>query len=67
MPADILLLVEITSPGNFRQDRIVKHGDYATAGIPFYLRVDLEKGHESSGRRSSTASIARRRARWTGC
>jgi Uma2 family endonuclease len=44
--ADVLLLVEITSPGNFRQDRIVKHGDYATAGIPFYLRVDLEKGYE---------------------
>jgi Uma2 family endonuclease len=44
--ADTLLLVEITSPGNFRQDRIVKHGDYADAGVPFYLRVDLEKGHE---------------------
>jgi Uma2 family endonuclease len=45
--ADTLLLVEITSPGNFRQDRIVKHGDYAAAGVPFYLRVDLEKGHEA--------------------
>ena len=44
--SDILLLVEITSPGNFRQDRIVKHGDYAAAGVPFYLRIDLEKGHE---------------------
>jgi Uma2 family endonuclease len=33
--ADMLLLVEITSPGNFRQDRIAKHGDYAAAGIPF--------------------------------
>lgn len=44
--ADTLLLVEITSPGNFRQDRIVKHGDYAAAGVLFYLRVDLEKGHD---------------------
>lgn len=44
---DTVLLVEITSPGNFRQDRIVKHGDYAAAGVPFYLRVDLEKGHEA--------------------
>jgi Uma2 family endonuclease len=42
--ADVLLLVEITSPGNFRQDMIVKHGDYAEAGVPFYLRVDLHKG-----------------------
>jgi Uma2 family endonuclease len=42
---DVLVLVEITSPGNFRQDRIIKHGDYAAAGVPFHLRVDLEKGH----------------------
>ena len=41
---DMLLLAEITSPGNFRQDRIAKHGDYAAAGVPFYLRVDLENG-----------------------
>jgi Uma2 family endonuclease len=42
--ADVLLLVEITSPGNFRQDMIVKHGDYAEAGVQFYLRIDLHKG-----------------------
>lgn len=41
---DMLLLTEITSPGNFRQDRITKHGDYAAAGVPCYLRVDLEDG-----------------------
>ena len=45
--ADMLLLVEVTSPGNFRQDRIAKHGDYAAAGIPFYLRIDLENGPEA--------------------
>jgi len=43
----MLLLVEITSPGNFRQDRIVKHGDYAAGGIPFYLRIDLENGADA--------------------
>ncbi|MGQ0573668.1 MAG: Uma2 family endonuclease [Pseudonocardia sp.] len=43
----VLLLVEVTSPGNFRQDMIVKHGDYAEAGVPFYLRVDLHKGVEA--------------------
>ena len=41
---DVLLLLEITSAGNFRQDMIVKHGDYAEAGVPFYLRIDLHKG-----------------------
>jgi Uma2 family endonuclease len=41
---DVLVLVEITSPGNFRQDRIVKHTDYAEAGVPFYLRIDLHLG-----------------------
>jgi Putative restriction endonuclease len=41
---DVLLLAEVTSPGNFRQDRIVRHGDYAEAGVPFYLRVDLHDG-----------------------
>jgi Uma2 family endonuclease len=45
LPADdVLLLAEITSPGNFRQDMIVKHDDYAEAGVPFYLRVDLHDG-----------------------
>lgn len=44
---EMLLLAEITSPGNFRQDRIAKHGDYAAASIPFYLRVDLENGPDA--------------------
>ena len=43
---DVLLVGEVTSPGNFRYDRIVKHRDYAAAGIRFYLRVDLENGPE---------------------
>ena len=40
--AEVLLVGEVTSPGNFRYDRTVKHRDYATAGLRFYLRVDLE-------------------------
>ena len=44
---DVLLLGEVTSPGNFRYDRIVKHRDYAAGGIPFSLRVDLESGKEA--------------------
>ncbi len=45
--ADVLVLVEITSPGNFRQDMIVKHGDYAEAGVPYYLRVDQHRGPDA--------------------
>lgn len=45
--ADVLLLGEVTSPGNFRYDRVVKHRDYAAAGIRFYLRIDLENGKEA--------------------
>ncbi|MGI5127501.1 Uma2 family endonuclease [Pseudonocardia sp. CA-107938] len=44
--ADVLVVAEITSRSNFRQDRIIKHGQYAQAGIPFYLRVDLHLGVE---------------------
>lgn len=45
--ADILLLVEVTSPSNFRQDRVAKHGEYAEAGIPFSIRIDLHLGHDA--------------------
>ena len=44
---DVLLVGEVTSPGNFRYDRVVKHGDYGAAGIPLYLRVDLENGRDA--------------------
>ncbi len=47
LAADVLLVAEITSRSNFRQDRIVKHGQYALAGIPYYVRVDLHLGVEN--------------------
>jgi hypothetical protein len=42
--ADVLLVGEVSSPSNFRQDRITKHGEYSEAGIPFYVRIDLHLG-----------------------
>lgn len=39
--ADVVLIVEITSPGNALADRAVKPQLYAQAGIPHYLRVEL--------------------------
>lgn len=43
-PADVVLVVEITSPGNAIVHRAPKPQLYAQAGIPHYLRVD-EGGH----------------------
>lgn len=41
-PRDVLLAVEIISPGSRRTDRITKRSEYAEAGIPIYWVVDLE-------------------------
>jgi Uma2 family endonuclease len=40
--ADIVLVVEIVSPGSRRVDRIMKLADYADAGIPNYWIVDID-------------------------
>ncbi|HVE95540.1 MAG TPA: Uma2 family endonuclease [Pseudonocardiaceae bacterium] len=40
-PADVVLVVEITSPGNAVVDRAVKPELYAQAGIPHYLLIEL--------------------------
>ncbi|MFC0006132.1 Uma2 family endonuclease [Micromonospora siamensis] len=39
--ADAVLLAEIVSPGNRRKDVIDRPREYAAAGVPFFLRVDL--------------------------
>jgi Uma2 family endonuclease len=38
---EVLLVVEIVSPGSKRSDYVTKHDEYADAGIPFYWIVDL--------------------------
>lgn len=42
----LVLVVEVTSPSNAWADRLVKPEAYARAGIPHYLRVDLDRGPE---------------------
>jgi Uma2 family endonuclease len=39
--SDVLLVVEIVSPGSVRADRVVKRGEYADAGIAHYWIIDL--------------------------
>jgi Uma2 family endonuclease len=41
--ADVLVAVEIVSPGTGRTDRVTKLTEYADAGIPHYWLVELEK------------------------
>ncbi|WP_229400113.1 Uma2 family endonuclease [Micromonospora okii] len=44
-PEDVVLAVEIVSPGTRRVDRFAKPGEYAAAGIPFYWRVEQGPVH----------------------
>nr|WP_239098386.1 Uma2 family endonuclease [Micromonospora qiuiae] len=44
-PADVVLAVEVVSPGTRRVDRFAKPGEYAAAGIPFYWRVEQNPVH----------------------
>ncbi len=39
--SEVVLAVEIMSAGSRRTDRVVKHGEYADAGIPHYWIIDL--------------------------
>ena len=40
LPHEVLLVVEIMSPGTMTTDRYTKTGEYAEAGIPFYWRLE---------------------------
>ena len=42
--AEVVLAVEITSPGTSRMDTVIKHGEYADAGIGHYWIVTLDDG-----------------------
>ncbi|WDZ84256.1 Uma2 family endonuclease [Micromonospora cathayae] len=44
-PEDVVLAVEVVSPGTRRIDRFAKPGEYAAAGIPFYWRVEQDPVH----------------------
>jgi hypothetical protein len=41
-PAEVLLAVEVVSPGSRVTDRVTKPAQYAAAGVPAYWRVETE-------------------------
>lgn len=40
--SEVLLVIEVVSPGSRRTDHVDKRRDYADAGIPYYWIVDLD-------------------------
>ncbi|MEU5939806.1 Uma2 family endonuclease [Micromonospora sp. NPDC047548] len=50
-PADVVLAVEIVSPGTRRVDRFAKPGEYAAAGIQYYWRIEQDPVHVYAYRR----------------
>ncbi|MGH3752452.1 MAG: Uma2 family endonuclease [Pseudonocardiaceae bacterium] len=42
--SDAVLAIEIISPGSRRMDTVVKHSEYADAGIPRYWIIDIDRG-----------------------
>jgi Uma2 family endonuclease len=40
---EVLVVVEIVSPGSYRTDHVIKRGEYADAGISHYWIVDLDR------------------------
>ena len=40
--SEVVVVVEIVSPGSRRTDHVIKRGEYADAGIPHYWILDLD-------------------------
>jgi Uma2 family endonuclease len=40
---EVLIVIEIVSPSSHRMDTVVKHDEYADAGIPHYWIIDLDE------------------------
>ncbi|GAB2592453.1 hypothetical protein Aab01nite_37580 [Paractinoplanes abujensis] len=58
--ADLLLVVEIVSPGSEAMDEVTKRREYATAGIPQYWVVDRDDAQ-------TLPMPNARRCHWLGC
>lgn len=47
-PADVTLAVEVVSPGSAKLDRMIKPGEYASAGIEHFWRIERDAGHPTA-------------------
>ncbi|MFE9183460.1 Uma2 family endonuclease [Micromonospora haikouensis] len=56
-PEDVVLAVEVASPGTRRIDRFAKPAEYAAAGIPFYWRIEQDPVHVYAYRLSDRLSL----------
>jgi Uma2 family endonuclease len=45
LPEQVVIAVEVVSPGTKRRDRLEKPADYAAAGVPFFWRVEQNPVH----------------------
>jgi Uma2 family endonuclease len=45
-PVDVLLAVEVVSPGSLTDDRLVKPAQYAAAGVRHYWRLECQGAPE---------------------
>jgi Uma2 family endonuclease len=44
-PDQVVVVVEVVSPGTRRRDRLEKPADYAAAGVTYYWRVEQDPVH----------------------
>ncbi|MFI5889442.1 Uma2 family endonuclease [Actinoplanes sp. NPDC051513] len=42
MPTEVVIAVEVVSPGTKRRDRLEKPAEYAAAGIPHFWRIEQD-------------------------
>jgi len=45
MPADVVIAVEVVSPGTKRRDRLEKPAEYASAGVTHFWRIEQDPVH----------------------
>ena len=65
-PTDVLLAVEVMSPGSRHEDRLSKPAHYAEAGIPHFWRFEPEEPTLHVYRLESPAPTYRHVGSWTG-
>lgn len=56
VPTDVVLVVEVVSPGTRARDRFAKPAEYAAAGIEHYWRIEQDPMHVYAYRRTTAGT-----------